>query len=75
MKPVKIDHRSIRNLSDIRLERQKLKYALVIQEQTISKSIAGLGVTLNDTFRSAAYNMGLKLAYAVILNLLRRRRK
>ena len=75
MIPEKIDHRHLKNLTDVRIARERLKYGLALEEKAVSESIAGLGDSIVRTVRSAAYSMGVKLAYALVVNLLQRRKK
>ena len=72
--PGKIDHRELRTMTDVRIAREKLKYALALEEQAVSSSFARLGGSIIGSVRSAAYSMGVKLAYAIIVNLLHRRK-
>ncbi len=72
--PEKIDYRKLKSPADVRLAREKLKYGLALQEQIVSGSFASLGKSINDMFRSAAYGIGARLAYALVSSLLHKRR-
>jgi hypothetical protein len=70
----KIDFRALKKPTDIALAKEKLKYTLALQEQAITSGFANLGGALIASVRSTAYSMGVKLAYAVVVNFLNRRR-
>lgn len=73
--PDRIDHRYLKTTTDVRILKERLRYELALREQALSSSVARLGVSLGRTMKSAAYSTGLKVAYAVVIRLLQRRRK
>ena len=75
MTPAKIDHRELRTLTDVRIAREKLKYALALEEKEVTSSFSHLGGSVLSSFKSTAYTVGVKLAYAVVINFLSRRRR
>ncbi|HYW97046.1 MAG TPA: hypothetical protein VE870_15740 [Bacteroidales bacterium] len=72
MIPDKIDHRRLHTLTDVKLAREKLKYAIALQEQEVTKGFANLGGSIIASLRSSAYSIGVKLAFAIVSNLMHR---
>ncbi len=73
--PNRIDHRELKTVTDVRIVKERIRYEVAISEKALTSSVAGLGVSLGRTLKSTAYSMGIKLAYAVVIRLLQRRRK
>ena len=71
----RIDHHDLKTVTDVRIVKERLRYEVALSEQALTSSVAGLGVSLGRALKSTAYRMGLKVAYALVIRMLQRRRK
>ena len=68
-----IDYRKLRSISDLRIQKEKLKYAVSLQEENVEKSIAALGNSFVNSLRATMYKQGTRLAATALISILKSR--
>ncbi len=70
-----INFSSLRNDSDIRLAREKLKYSIRLQEEVMMNNVGNLRKSFVLSLRQSFFKMGSKWVAIAAVNLLRRKRR
>lgn len=70
-----IDFEGLRDDSDIRLAREKLKYSIRLQEEVILNNADNLKRSFYQSLKQSFFRIGVKWTSGAIISLLSRRRK
>ena len=63
----------LRNESDIKAAKEKLKYCMLVQEDMLSKSLYNLRINFLHSLKMAALKTGARIVTMVIMNYLQER--
>jgi hypothetical protein len=67
------DFTKLRNESDIKAAKEKLKYCMLVQEEMLSKSIHNLRSNLVLSLKSAVIETGARIVTVAVISFLRER--
>ena len=68
-----IDYRKLRSMNDLRVQKEKLKYAVSLQEDNVEKSISALGNSFVNSLRTTMYKQGTRLVATALITILKSR--